>query len=63
MDNTQSFGIGLILGLGLSLILFVSLGTVNLANRAYKVIEQCQAELPRNQSCKLTAIPESKERS
>ena len=54
-DFTQGVIAGVALG-ALSLVLFLSV-TPNIVTRAHEVLDSCQASLPRDQDCVLTAIP------
>ncbi len=48
--------IGLVIGFFLSLIGYALTGFIDSNN---DLIEQCEAELPRNQKCILVAVPDS----
>ena len=58
MNNSElaAFSMGLFIGgiIVIGLVVF----TNTLHNRATKAITQCEKELPRNQHCVITAIPE-----
>ena len=58
MDN--KFDLGLITGLILAVLVTIlgRYASAGILYEYYNAIEQCEAELPRNQSCIITAVPE-----
>ena len=59
MDNSDIFSL---IGLGMVIGVALSASTRLIPNSVlytyYEVIKQCEAELPRDQHCVITAIPE-----
>ena len=55
MNDTVSMGVGFMCGVSFMLMIVVLFPTGKM--EAYnKIIEQCEQDLPRNQSCKITAV-------
>ena len=52
--------IGFIMGVGLTVLFTIGINLlpISYVSKYKAAIGQCEAELPRNQHCKITAIPE-----